>query len=468
MKYLHYSINNDTFTGGGQGGNQGDKIENLNLTIDPVYKYELKNGIRVIMIKMKSNIFSAGIFINAGSRHETTAYGIAHFLEHMTFKGTKTKSSEEVNEILDNLGAVYNATTSLEYTSYYLSGNPMDNEKLLEILLELYISPDYPEKDIEKERKVVLEEWRMNQDNYNRQLMEKMRKKILKDADDGLKRPVIGYEDTISKLNKNDILKFRENYKPENTVLVIAGKFKKKIMKKIIIKNFKQEIFKKSIPNYNINIHNELIIPFEKNTNKNHTIFIDKDIKQSIIMISFKAPSLYTKYSSAINLLSDILTSGFSSRIFNLLRNKLGVSYYSNSYFYSLSDCGFFNMTIGLDPNVITNSIKEILLELKNIIHLGITSKELIIAKKRSETSLLFNFKEPMEYVDYYGMIELFKKPYKNIIDVYNEINDVSVEDIIFVAKSLFKKDNCYIGIVGPVIQEEIKEIVNDENLFYS
>lgn len=464
MKFLHYSVNNNTFSGGGNS----TKIENLNLNVDPVYRYELKNGIRVIMIKMKSNIFSAGIFINAGSRHETSAFGIAHFLEHMTFKGTKTKSSEEVNEILDNLGAVYNATTSLEYTSYYLSGNPMDNEKLLEILLELYISPDYPEKDIEKERKVVLEEWRMNQDNYNRQLMEKLRKKILKNADDGLKRPVIGYEDTISKLNKNDILKFRENYKPENTVLVIAGKFKKKLIKKLITKNFDQEIFKKSIPNYTINIENKFIIPFEKNDNKNHTVFIDKDIKQSIIMLSFKAPSMYTKYSGAINLLSDILTSGFSSRIFNLLRNKLGVSYYSNSYFYSLSDCGFFNMTIGLDPTVITNSIKEILLELKNVIKLGITEKELLIAKKRSETSLLFNFKEPMEYVDYYGMIELLKKPYKNIIDVYNEINEVSIEDIILVAKLLFKKNNCYIGVVGPVNKEEIKEIINDENLFYS
>jgi len=111
-----------------------------------------------------SNTVTVGIFINAGSRHETSAFGIAHFLEHMTFKGTKRRTSTQLMNHLDSIGAQYNAMTGYEFTLCYISGDPRDIKTLLDIVIDLYLNPTYPDEDIEKERNVVLEELRMNID----------------------------------------------------------------------------------------------------------------------------------------------------------------------------------------------------------------------------------------------------------------------------------------------------------------
>lgn len=477
-------------------------IGNLNLVYDKVYRYLLDNGIRVIFIPMESNLFAAGVFIGAGSRHEVKSYGIAHFLEHMIFKGTKTKTSDEVNEILDNIGAVSNASTSYEYTSYYLSGNPHDAENLVDILIDLYSNPIFPEEDIENEKKVVLEELRMGKDNHKRELFDKLKEKMLENVNYNIRRPIIGYEDTISKLTRKDIIDFRKNYKFDNTVIVISGNYKKDIIMNILKNHFNKKLILTDIPDYNKNIEQKFIIPYDNinnnkikksdnnikksddninkikfhlvkknNINKSNIIFINKIINQSIVILSFRAPSYYSKYHSSISLLSDILTSGFSSRLFNLLRNKLAVSYYSNAYIYSLSDCGFFNITVGLDPDVVNNTIKEILLELKNIIINGLTEKEFNIAKKKSETLLLFDFKEPLQYVNYYGLLELMELPYQNIVDIYEDIHNINMKDVVKSAKLIFKKNNFFVGIVGNVDKTNINElenIINDKELYFS
>jgi FkbM family methyltransferase len=102
----------------------------------------------LIIPLLNSNTITVGIFINAGSRQETEAYGIAHFLEHMTFKGTNKRSSDDLMLELDSLGANYNAMTGHEFTAYYISGDPRDIEKFLDIIIDLYLIPTFPESDI--------------------------------------------------------------------------------------------------------------------------------------------------------------------------------------------------------------------------------------------------------------------------------------------------------------------------------
>ena len=434
-----------------------------------VYKYIIEsddknNGTKIILIPMTSKIFSAGIFINAGSKNETEAFGIAHFLEHMTFKGTKTKNANDINNILDKLGANYNASTSIEYTSYYLSGDSVDQNELLDILFDLYSNPNYPIEEIENEKNVVLEEWRMNQDNNTKILFQKINSIMMKCADYSLQRPTIGFKENILKYNRNDILNFREkNYIGHKTSILIAGNFNLVDILLFIKKYFISSIKPIKINKDTDSKDNDFVIPFKDYISDTRFIFIEKNIEQSVIILSFRAPNISNVHINYLNILSEILTSGFTSRLFNLLRNKLGVSYYCSSEYYGIKEYGTFNIRVGLDPNVILNTIKELLKELFNIASNGVSEDELKIAKKKCEVSLLFSFKEPSEYVNYYGLNEINNLPYRDINDIYNVIKNTTIDNVNNVAKNIINKNNMYIGIIGKNKKnEDIRKYIDD------
>ena len=163
---------------------------------------------------------------------------------------------------------------------------------------------------------------------------------------------------------------------------------------------------------------------------------------------------------NALDLFADILSNGFSSRFFNLLRNKMGVSYYNNTFTRTFDDCGQMIINVGVDHKSIVKTIKAILNELKNIRLNGITEAELAKSKKQNETALLFQFKDPYEYMMYYGMNTLIGKPLNNLSTMLNEINNVSMTDINNVINNVINKKNIVIGTMGKVNLDAEKEII--------
>ena len=428
-----------------------------------LYVYDSDKEIRTMLIPLsESTTITVGFFIKAGSRQETEAYGIAHFLEHMTFKGTNKRTSIQLMEELDSLGAVYNAGTSYEYTYYYISGDPRDINILLEIITDLYLDPIYPDEDIKKELNVVLEELKMYQDNNSRSLMHALFKHIYKDKDESLARPIIGFEKSIKAFNRKDIINFRKkNYKSKNSLLVISGNFDKvKILEKIEeLLDMKTSLIKDPDTSYHNNIHDSLsIIPFNI---KNKLLVLEKDIKQTIINFVFNGLNMYNKNNIKLDILTNILSSGFSSRLFNLLRNKMGVSYYNDSHNSNFSDTGQFMISVGVDPKSVLKTIKAILDELKSLIEDGIEDLELKKAKKQQETGLLFSFKDPYEYFHYYGMHELTKKPYYSISEILDDIDKVTKKEINNIIKQLFNQDNLVIGIIGSKLSKDDIKLIN-------
>lgn len=470
MTFYNYTFDK-LISGGKINNDKYEKIGDLKLSVGEVFKYTLDNGIRLVEIPMNSNLFAAGIYVNIGSRDEEDehCYGIAHFLEHMIFKGTTTKTSKQIDIMLDNLGAIYNASTSMDYTSYYLTGNPNDSYELLDLLLDLYCNPTFPEEDIINERKVVLEEWRMNTDNNKRKLIETILRDCYDDIDDdSFKRSIIGNEKTIKNFSRNDIIKFRKKYTHQKTIIVLAGHYDKKKIFNLIKNYFNCNIKKTVIPGYKEKIENKIII--KNDYKKPQIVKIKKNSNQTIICLCFKTINRYSKYINTINIISDILTSGFSSKLFDLLRNKLGVSYSCESYYLGQKETGLFIIELGLENTVITNTLKNILLILKEICLYGITKNELNIVKKKNETELLFDFKEPMEYIDHYGHTELYKKTYKNIIDMYNNIQNETIDNVKLLCNKMFKKKNLILGIIGNPkisIMNNIKKIINNDELYY-
>jgi len=412
----------------------------------------------VLLIPLSnSNTITVGIFIKAGSRDETESFGIAHFLEHMTFKGTSTISSTQLMIDLDSIGAQYNAMTGHEFTLYYISGNPADIKQLLTILIDLYIDPVYPEDDIEKERNVVLEEMRMNEDSNQRQLMNKIYNSIYSDLDsklETLSRPIIGYVDTIKKLSRKNILSYRsKNYNGSNCLLCISGNFDKREIIPVIENKFNAKLdrIKFDRNNFESNIkHDNKIqsISMLKPDIKKY-MHIEKDINQTIINFVFNIYDKYNINNIALDLICDIFSNGFSSRLFNLLRNKMGVSYYNSSSSRNFNDIGNLIISVGVDHVSVLDTITNIIKELKEIKLNGINEAELAKAKKQNETSLLFQFKDPFEYLMYFGMNYLVKKPLYNLSNIMNKVENVKLTDINMICQKIFTLDNIIIGTIG-------------------
>ena len=207
---------------------------------DPmVIKAEMSNGMKVLMVKTNSqNLVSVGMFVKAGSRYETPENnGIAHFLEHMTFKGTKKRNAKKLNEDLDAVGAQYNASTSYEYTHYDIHGLSRDVNLFLDVIVDIYYNPIFKDSDIKTERRVVIEELKMYQDKHDRVLEEIINSKLY--ANTSLEMPIIGTIDNIKKFTKKDLEDFRTKfYSHNNSLLVVCGDINLKTLPNVLKKTF--------------------------------------------------------------------------------------------------------------------------------------------------------------------------------------------------------------------------------------
>jgi predicted Zn-dependent peptidase len=426
--------------------------------------YILPNKLKVVLLPLdNSTTITTGIFINTGSRHETKSYGIAHFLEHMTFKGTTNRTEEDLMIELDSIGAQYNAYTSYEYTIYYIAGNPNDIDSITNIIVDLHYNPTYPDNEISKERKVVLEELDMNLDNNARVLHNKMYESIYNNIDDTLKRPIIGYRETVEKLTRKDIIDYREkNYRTDNSFLMCCGNFNKNKYLELLCKIFKINIKDIKEIEYNpVDMDDKLIL--RKKDNSPHLIKYEKDINQSIIKFLFNCTDIYSRWNPTTLLLTDILSNGFSSRLFNLLRNKNGITYYNNCNLVNYSDDGHFVITVGVDPNEVDKTIKLIIGELEGLQNQlnKIEEKELNRAKKQNETALLFDFKDSYDYFMFYGMRIMYKQPTYSLSRLYNQLEKVKVDNINKLCNKLLDKNNMYIGIIGKNINVKIDDYID-------
>jgi predicted Zn-dependent peptidase len=457
--------NNLDMIGGTKSNNNFTKTELVLYKMEDKYKNKSDKLMNTLLIPLpNANTVSVGIFISAGSRQETSAYGIAHFLEHMTFKGTKKRTSEKLMIDLDSIGAQYNAMTGHEFTLYYISGDPRDITTLLDIVIDLYLNPTFPDNDIIKERNVVLEELRMNEDSNHRQLSNEIYTNLYDGLDDTLARPIIGYKKTISKMNRNDIMSYRnENYKGSNCLLCVSGNFETDMVVKSIQKYFKTDLVKQTIEPklfHNFLDKNSKISTFTSLKPKlQKYIHIQKNINQTVINFVFNTYNTYNYNNTAVDLVCDILSNGFSSRLFNLLRNKMGVSYYNNSYNRNFKDVGQMFISVGVDDVSVEKTIKGILDELKDIEKNGITKEELAKSKKQNETSLLFQFKDPYEYMMYYGLNYLTKKPLYSISEMLEIINRVELHEINEIMREIIKPNNLIIGTIGKVDKSTMENI---------
>ncbi len=406
-----------------------------------IKKTILNNGLRVVTIPMKENpTVTVMLMVNTGADFENNENnGIAHFLEHLCFKGTKKRlSSKIISTELDMLGAHYNAYTDREITNYYAKVSAKDWKKAYDVITDIVINSSFPSAEMEKEKGVIIEEMNMYEDMPERKVWEVLAEAFYDDQIAG--RRIIGSRENIQKMNRDDIDKFhKEHYVPGKMTLVVSGGIKEKevldIAKKTLGSLPQNKIFKriKTIQNQKspkIKIHN-------------------KKSDQMHMIIGFRTMPIDNIYSATLSVISGILGVGMSSRFFIKLREELGVAYYVYTTNEYNTDRGFFAIACGVANDRTKEVVVEILKEIKKISTVLVDEKELQKVKQYLIGSLKLSLESSDSLASYYGPQEVLKGRWKTPEDRAKAINNVTAKDIQKIAQKFFTKDNITVAMVG-------------------
>ncbi|ANB50448.1 hypothetical protein [Powai lake megavirus] len=418
------------------------------------YRKKLHNGINLIIVPdYRLPIITMGFFIRVGSRNETLQHnGIAHFLEHMLFKSTKNRDTNILFQQLDTIGATYNAATTAEQTYCYLSGSSDNTIFLLDVLLDIYLNPKLSEKDIFVEKKVIIEEMRMRSDSPLTKLYSQLHQQIYRDT--SLERDIIGNIDTISKINNKDLRDFHQKfYQPKNTVFVIVGNFNPIL----VYQNIKPIL--SSMKNNNINspylenYHNDkkIIISNIKNQLE-PKVFIKKqpELNQIYLLMAFPMLDINDRSLIIIDLITQLLSGGFSSKLSKALREDNGISYTSISYPVLYQDSGIFIIQSIINPDQLYNAIDiigNVLSKMKNNL---ITTQELEKIINTYKNELILSMTNPLKILTYIGVNILSNENFKlNLKDKFNEIKKIKSVQLQKFCQKIFIREKLNLMICG-------------------
>ncbi len=401
----------------------------------------LKNGLRVITVPMKDNpTVTVLMMVEAGSKYETKEInGLSHFLEHMCFKGTtKRPKAIDISQELDTVGAQYNAFTSQEYTGYYAKADFKHLDLLLDVVSDMYLNPIFEDKEIEKEKGVIIEEINMYEDLPHRKVQEIFMKLLYGDQPAGW--DIAGTKDNIKNIKRSDFLDYRrKHYVPSATTLVVAGRFDEK----------------KSLGNIQ-KMWNKITAGKKKgkvktveSQEKPEILLQHKDTDQTHIVLGVRSFDTYNKNNPALKVLATILSGGMSSRLFQKLRDEMGVCYYVRAENDAYTDHGVLQVSAGLDNKRVKEGVTAIIEEFKRLKTENISDIELNKVKQQLQGNLYLGLETSDSFAEYCSYQEVLNKPIKTPEQVIAEIQAVTLEDVKKIANKIFQDKNLNLAMVG-------------------
>lgn len=406
-------------------------------------KTTLPNGVRIVTEEIPHvRSVSLGIWVGAGSRDEDEANnGIAHFIEHMLFKGTEKRSPKEIAETLDAVGGQLNAFTSKEYTCYYAKVLDEHLDIAVDLLSDMFFNSLFKQDDIEKEKNVIIEEIKMYEDAPDEIVHD-----LFADAlwsGHALGRPVIGTEQIIKSLNRDDLLKFKEQfYSSKSIVVAAAGNVcHEKIVEKLAL------LFGAIKP---VSLGRNYSAP----ETHSRTQVRKKDTEQVHLCIG--TPGLPMDHHSlyTLHILNSVLGGGISSRLFQEIREERGLAYSVFTYHSSYRDAGLFSIYAGLSKNNLNEVISLIAREMKDFRNNGISAEELVRAREQLKGSMYLGMENVSNRMTRIGKSELCLNRAVTVDEVVEKINSVTLEGVKNLSGEMFKNGNLVISSIGPKLEE--------------
>ena len=326
-------------------------------------KIVLPNGLRIVVEEIPYvQSASIGVWIGAGTRNEQQeSNGISHFIEHMAFKGTRRRSARDIAEEIDNVGGQLNAFTGKECTCYYVKVLNSYLELAFDILSDMLFCSEFSDLEIDKEKNVIYEEINMYEDNPEEMVHDIYASNVFKGHPLGL--PVLGDCKTVKGIKRMDILEYlKVNYRPGNTVLSVAGSVKCNDIEALTLKYFSDWGERSRNPA-------ELTIP---SLTFDHKIR-QKDTEQVHFCLGFEGFNQKDEKLYSFLALNNLLGGGMSSRLFQKVREELGLVYSIYSYPATYRDVGLMTVYAGTGISQLERVIQAIIEELKDIRKTGKT-----------------------------------------------------------------------------------------------
>lgn len=409
-------------------------------------KVKFENGLRLVtcpMSEMRS--ISIGVWVGVGGRHEEDSLsGVSHFLEHMLFKGTKRRTAAQISQAIEGVGGSMNAFTTEENTCFYVKVMSDHFSQAIDVLADMFRDPSFLPKDIDRERRVILEELRMNIDQPSHYVFELLRNVMW--PKHPLGRMLIGTEETIRDIRRQNLIKFKgKHYTAENIVISIAGHMNENKIIKEIRKKF-LFLRRNGLPKY-LHVRNGQKDP------QSEVLF--KKTEQTHFCIGVHALHRDHPDRFALRVLNVILGENMSSRLFQEIREKAGLSYDINSSVERFLDTGALIISAGVDIRQLPRAIDKTLAELLKLKKKAVSKRELEMAKEYCIGQTSLAVEKTSSQMIYMGDSELCSGEILSVDNLISEIRKVNSEDVQRVSQELFVNQKLSLAVIGPVTHKE-------------
>lgn len=380
----------------------------------------LPNGLRLLTIPMPSlESATVMVMVGAGSRYETKKNnGISHFLEHMAFKGTqKRPSALAISTLIDGIGGEFNAFTGKEVTGFYIKSSVSHVELTLDVLSDMLMHSKLDQKEIDKERGVILEEINMYEDMPMRKIGDIYENLLYGNTPMGW--DIAGEKENIKKIQRKDFIDYMNNlYSASNITVAVAGGIKDAKIKDLVEKYFG------SMKSFDT-LRYEKVVEDQK---KPAVLLKHKKTEQVHVAIGVRTVSVNSSQRYPLSVLAAILGGGMSSRLFHQVRERRGLAYYVRTSTEHHQDCGTIFSTAGLDPKRAKDAISVIVEEYAKIKDkkLGISRGELKKAKEFLKGHLVLDMEDSRSVAGFYAQQEILEKKIESISQVLDQIDRVN------------------------------------------
>ncbi len=410
-----------------------------------IEKTVLPNGIQVVTEEIPSvHSVSVGVWVEAGSRDERDEEnGIAHFIEHMLFKGTGRRSARQIAKEIDAVGGILNAFTSKEFSSFYAKVLPEHLPVALDLLFDLYLNSLFATEELEKERQVIVQEINMVEDTPDEYIHDLFSQSFW--PRHPLGAPILGRLETISLMDRPKLKDFfSRHYLQIPPIIVAAGRLKhedllrpvQKVLRKIKA-HPKEKKNRPPRPHPQIQIKN-------------------KQLEQVHLLLGTQGLAAVHPRRYVFTILNTLLGGGMSSRLFQEVREKRGLAYSVYSFVSSFVDSGLLGVYAGTGIHNLRRVLQVILREMTRFAENSIRPKELRSAKDQLKGNLLLSLESTESRMSRLAKNEIFFHRFISTEEIIEGIERVSAEEICSLAQEIFRPDSLSLTVLGPITERNI------------
>ncbi len=405
-----------------------------------VHYKRLDNGVRLI-VKQMTGLMSVtmGIIVGTGAAYESDEEdGLSHFIEHMMFKGTKTRNAFQISDRMDAIGAQVNAFTAKDITCYYVKSASNHAGEAFEILSDLFLNSVFPEEEMVREKGVVIEEISMNEDTPDDLCLDLLSQAFFGKENYG--RNILGSKSNVSDFTGEDIRNYlKARYTPDNIVISMAGNIPVELAERLVCKYF-GDIPARTVQDRPLNV-----------TLKSGNLFRRKDIEQIHIAVAYPSMKRYERLCDATQIMNAVLGGSMSSRLFQTVREKLGLAYTVYSYVTTYEKSGALTVYAGVNAKNFEQSAEAIFKCIDGLKKKDLSEDEFKRGKEQLLSSQIFAQESTSSQMLLYGKELIYSGKVYDFEKRVAQLNAVTLNDVCEAIEYNFDPTYRATAVVGNV-----------------